>query len=527
VNRSYRVLARLGEGGMAIVYLALIGGSEGFRKLVALKVLREQPGIPLDELRKMFAHEARVSARCHHRNVVQILDVCELEGKPALCMEYLDGQTYRQLKAKAARTEGLPLFEQLRILAEAGHGLHHVHTLRDYNGQPLGLVHCDVSPENIFVTYDGQVKLLDFGIAQAHSERPRAPGFRGKLSYLAPELITGERIDARADVFALGAMLWEAVSVAPFSGGPAVDDATKLRARLAGSEGNIRAIRPDVPESLARIIDRSVALDPEQRFVDAEAFAFALEEYLQWAGAQPSAQSLSRLITPWFERERARLRAMVDPQLQLADRLELEAPPSSVSGVPAASADIAFPVREAQTRPPPAPTFAGAPAFAGASDTIDPGLPAPAARRRLMPVLALSAAGIFVGGLLGWGLARPPKPAPYVQPSSASAGSAAPATAAREPLPAAAAALAGAQPASPADGAVHVTADTTLKQSDLTSPPCITTARTLGEEMRRLATDIVHAESARARRHERRLRRRAAQCAAGRTEKCAPLPDTT
>lgn len=534
------MLARLGQGGMAIVYLALIGGAEGFRKLVALKVLREQDGVELDELRQMFAHEARVSARCHHRNVVQILNVCELDGKPALCMEYLDGQTYRRVKARAARTVGLPLFEQLRILAEAAHGLHHVHTLRDYDGQPLDLVHCDVSPENIFVTYDGQVKLLDFGIAQAHSDGPRAPGFRGKLGYLAPELITGDRIDARADVFALGAMLWEAVSITPFSGGPTIDHATKVRARLAGSEGNIRAVQPDVPEALARIIDCAVALDPERRFADAEAFACALEEYLHDAGAQPSAQSLSKLVVPLFERERAKLQGLIDAQLQGAGRLDHD-PSSEVhaaasrrnTGAPASALDFAFPGHEGPNVPRSATTAAPY-AFAGPTDTVDPASrPAPSSKR-LMPLTLVAVLCIVNGALIGWTFAVHRELAPSGQPQSdapSTMGSAAPvADTPRAPgAPSRAATPAAAAPPAPppAEVAVQVAADDAAKPSSLAAAPCVTTARTLGEEMRRLAADIVHAEARRTRHHERRLRRRAAQCAAGRLEKCAPIADPT
>jgi serine/threonine protein kinase len=524
---------------MATVYLALIGGDRGFRKLVALKVLRDHPGIGLDELREMFAHEARVSARCHHRNIVQIQDVCELDGKPALCMEYLDGQTYRQLKTRAVKAGGLALFEQVRILAEAAHGLHHVHTLTDYDGRPLGLVHCDVSPENVFVTYDGQVKLLDFGIAQAHGDRPRSPGFRGKLSYLAPELIRGDRVDARADVFALGAMLWEAVSVVPFSGGPSVDDLTKLRTRLEGGEANIRGVQPGAPEALATIIDRAVALDPTQRFPDAESFACALEDYLRRAGAQPSAQSLSKQITPMFERERARLRAVVEPQLQLAVRWDREhevssdrREPMQAFGTVQTSSEVAWDgsSQGLQTEAPLSPLPYS---YSSASDTVRP---RSRPRWTSIAVLALAALlGALGGSVLGWNESDsrvPSLPPPATDRGTAGDGR----SQAKAPGAPSAERRAGPGAADSRHGQVHDTGSATDEATGSTPAPslevhssaqglssaaCVTTAETLRDEMRRLASAVVRSQERRVRRHERRARRRAEQCAAGQSEKCS------
>jgi serine/threonine protein kinase len=490
---------------MATVYLAMIGRAGGFRKLVALKVLREQPGLDPHELREAFAREARVSARCHHRNVVQILDVCELDGKPALCMEYLDGQTYRQLRTRAARLGTLPLFEQLRILAEAAHGLHHVHTLRDYEGRPLGLVHCDVSPENVFITYDGQVKLLDFGIAKLYGEQ--APSsVRGKLSYLAPEMIRGATVDARADVFALGAMLWEAVCAIPFAGGPTVDDITKLRNRLTGAEGKIRGIEPSAPEALIEIVDRAIALEPAERFADAEQFAFALEAYLQLIGAQPSAQSLSKLVGPMFVREAAALRATTEPQLQLSERWDREHDGAvharsilrRSDDIPSAPFD--FTQREQTTfEPLPSPTTTD---FASAADTVVPWREHGDRVKRLAPFAAVVLVGILIGALLGLRDDKPPLVANPVSAPAAPPAAVAPAATPRD---------AAVEPAPPARG-------------EAPSPPCVEAPIVAQSEPRRVSDSSRDERRAR-RHHERRVRRRAAQCAAGRTEKCAPLPE--
>jgi serine/threonine protein kinase len=497
---------------MATVYLAMIARAEGFRKLVALKVLRDQPGVDAHQLRHAFAREARVSARCHHRNVVQILDVCELDGKPALCMEFLDGQTYRQLRTRAPKAGTLPLFEQLRILAEAAHGLHHVHTLKDYEGRPLGLVHCDVSPENLFITYDGQVKLLDFGIAKLHGDSV-PPDVRGKLSYLAPELLRGEAIDSRADVFALGAMLWEAICAAPFAGGPTVDDITKLRNRLTGAESNIRGIEPSAPDALIEIVDRSIALEPAQRFANAEAFAFALETYLQLIGAQPSAQSLSKLIIPMFAREAAALRATIEPQLQLSERWDREHDATATHRARAHSiitsaaatdpSDALFDFTlEEQTSFERLPTSTNN-AFASPADTVVPWYDRSDRLKRMLPFAAVVLLGIVAGAVLGL---RDHAPELVANPVTAPAPSVAPAASAAPPA---------AKPDAPAPPCIVTTPIVSAPQPP---PPSVRES-----EPRK---DSDSSEARRARRHyERRLRRRAAQCAAGRIEKCAPIPE--
>jgi eukaryotic-like serine/threonine-protein kinase len=496
---------------MATVYLAMIGRPEGFRKLVALKVLRDQPGLDGRELREAFAREARVSARCHHRSVVQILDVCELDGKPALCMEYLDGQTYRQVRARAAKVGTLPLFEQLRILAEAAHGLHQVHTLKDYEGRPLGLVHCDVSPENLFITYDGQVKLLDFGIAKLHGDALPA-GVRGKLSYLAPELIRGEAIDARADVFALGAMLWEAVCAVPFAGGPTVDDLTKLRNRLLGAEGSIRGIEPSAPEALIEIVDRAIALEPAHRFADAEAFGFALEAYLHLIGAQPSAQSLSRLIAPMFAREAAKLRATIEPQLALSERWDRDHEPALrahsivTRGSPADPPDgpFDFALREPISFEPPTTPTSTTAAFSSPADTVVPWPDNLARIKRLAPVAAIVLLGVLIGSVLGLRERTPSlvaNPASLPQPAKKEAPAARPAVSKPAPAP----------PCVEAPIVREPVREPSVREPLVRAP----------EPRRAIGSD-----SRRERRHyERRVRRRAAQCAGGRLDKCAPIPE--
>jgi serine/threonine-protein kinase len=180
------------------------------------------------------------------------------------------------------------------------------------------VVHRDVSPQNVFVTYAGEVKLLDFGIAKtAGAERLTQVGvIKGKVDYIAPEQVRGEGVDRRADIFSLGAMLWEAITKERFGGGTKVMEVTKFHKRLTGGEPNVRALKPNVPEALASVLDRAVALDPNQRFATAEEFADCIDTFLETLPAQPSEKSLAELLAQTFADQREKLRKRVEHQIQ-------------------------------------------------------------------------------------------------------------------------------------------------------------------------------------------------------------------
>ncbi|RYE83091.1 MAG: serine/threonine protein kinase [Myxococcales bacterium] len=201
---KYRLVAELGHGGMANVFLAASTGPASVTKLLVLKQIRpEMAGDPA--FVEMFLDEARLAARVNHPNVVQTLEVGEASGHYYLAMEFLDGQPLSRIQGREA-AEQLTLSQRLRILVDALGGLHHAHELRHYDGSSLGVVHRDATPQNIFVTYDGQVKVVDFGVAKAatSSGQTSAGVIKGKLSYMAPEQARGEPIDRRADVFSVG-----------------------------------------------------------------------------------------------------------------------------------------------------------------------------------------------------------------------------------------------------------------------------------------------------------------------------------
>ena len=322
---KYRLIASLARGGMARVYLALMAGPADFHKLLVLKVMRGSAlGDSADAVR-MFMNEARLAARIDHPNVVHTYEVGEFEGRPFLAMEYVEGQTYRTLQTRAGG-ERLPLEEELRILAELARGLHGLHELVNFDGEPLQAVHRDVSPQNVLVGYDGKVKLLDFGIAKTcdASHWTQAGVIKGKIDYIAPEQLRGESVDRRADVYALGVMLWEAIAGKRYAGGSSVAEVAKAQARLSGTEPNIRQVDPDVPEPLALLLDRALALLPEDRLSDAASFAEALDAYLQSSGARPTAKSLGAIVSSLFADDRAKLRKVVEAQIEAVRQQNFE-----------------------------------------------------------------------------------------------------------------------------------------------------------------------------------------------------------
>src|SRR5258706_6142533 len=250
VHGKYRLLAELGKGGTANVYLAVAHGPSGFNKLVVLKVLKAELAAEA-EFPRMFLNEARLAARLNHPNVVQTYEVLEGSGSPMIVMEYLEGAPLSRLLSRA-RDDGqpIPLAMHLRIISESLSGLHYSHELRDYDGTPLGVVHRDMTPQNIFVSFSGKISLLDFGIAKLTGSiaETQVGVLKGKLRYMPPEQVLGERVDGRTDIFAVGVMIWEAITGRKMWGG--ASDAVVMHNILNAEIPSARSLRPDVPEAL-------------------------------------------------------------------------------------------------------------------------------------------------------------------------------------------------------------------------------------------------------------------------------------
>jgi hypothetical protein len=266
----------LGMGGAASVYMARLDGPQGFERVVAIKLVHEH--LMADaEFVAMFFDEANLACRLQHPNIVHCYELCREGGALYLAMEYLQGQPLSRVYQRAqAWAQPLPCSLVAWIGARAAEALGYAHELHDDAGQPLHIVHRDVSPDNLFITYDGQVKLLDFGIARAAGRRSHTNlgQLKGKFRYMAPEYATGQEFDGSLDVFALGATLYEAATGVPaFSG----DEQVALRKIVSGELTDPREARPDFPSALWKVLEQALAPRPSDRPHPTIKFARALD----------------------------------------------------------------------------------------------------------------------------------------------------------------------------------------------------------------------------------------------------------
>jgi serine/threonine-protein kinase len=312
---KYRPIAVLGRGGMATVYLAASSGPAGFTKLVVVKELRHELSED-PEFMQMFLDEARLAARLHHPNVVQTYEVTGEGGRHAIVMEYLDGQPLSRLRSKFVELGADGVAYHLRILCDALAGLQYAHDLADFDGTPLHVVHRDVSPHNVFVTYTGETKVVDFGIAKAadSSSQTRVGTIKGKIAYMAPEQATSQPVDRRADVFAVGVMLWEAVAGRRMWKG--LEEVGVMSRLMTGDIPRLSSVKPDAPGALDAICARALAWKPQDRYATADEMRRDLEQYLATLPARPGAREVGELVARMFEEERAKIRAIVDEQLR-------------------------------------------------------------------------------------------------------------------------------------------------------------------------------------------------------------------
>ena len=301
---------------MGDVFLGVAQGPAGFSKLMVIKMLR--PALADDEqFLQMFLDEARLAARLSHPNIVQTTEVGNEDRKFFLAMEYLEGQSLQRMRTRIAKDQPFPLGPHLRILVEACNGLHYAHELVDIDGRPLNIVHRDATPHNIFVTYDGQVKVVDFGIAKAmdSSLETRTGELKGKIAYMPPEQASAQRVDRRADVFAMGVMLWEAVVGRRLWKG--LNEIAIMHQLVSGNIPGPRDIDPSIPEELDAICRRALSTRPEGRHPTAADLANDLEQYLLASGDRTTTRDIARLLSAAFEADRRELREIIDGQLRL------------------------------------------------------------------------------------------------------------------------------------------------------------------------------------------------------------------
>jgi serine/threonine protein kinase len=296
---KYTVLRHLAEGGMAEVYLARTTGIEGFAKEVVIKRLKpelaENPWAT-----EQFLQEARIAATLQHPQIAQVHDVGAVDGSYYLAMEHVHGQDLRVL-LKRARRRGvaIPLEVAVRIVAELCGALHHAHEKCDAAGLPLGLVHRDVSPSNVLISYDGAVKLCDFGIAEVTTRSdPRKRTRAGKLSYMSPEQCRGDKLDRRSDIFVLAIVLYELTTMTRlFQGGGERDVMRRV------VEGRVRPpseVSSGYPPELERIVMKSLSVDPAARHASALEMMLELEAFGRERKLALSSVRLARLMEDLF-----------------------------------------------------------------------------------------------------------------------------------------------------------------------------------------------------------------------------------
>lgn len=315
---KYRILSELGRGGMANVYLALAQGAGGVSKLVVLKALLPELASEPAAL-TMFLDEARLAAQLNHANVVQTYEVGTEGERQVIVMEYLEGQSFAHL-IKRAGLAGHELSQamHLRIIISVLEGLHYAHELCGYDGTPLLLVHRDVSPQNIFVTYGGQVKVLDFGIAKATSSSTHtATGIvKGKISYMAPEQMVADNVDRRADIYSVGCLLWAIATGKKLW--KDMPDVHIMRRVISAEIPSPQSVSPACDDDLNAIVMKALACDPGQRYQTAAELQEALENYCERFTLHVKQKELGLCVSNLFADTRAELKALVERQLSLA-----------------------------------------------------------------------------------------------------------------------------------------------------------------------------------------------------------------
>ena len=319
----YRLCLKVASGGMANVYLACVeepNETAGLRRVVALKVLH--PSLTSDpQFVDMFFDEARVASLIHHPFVCSVLDFGSAEGTYFLAMELLVGESLKKIRRALARRaseidDSKHASYVARVLADACEGLHAAHELCDTSGRPLEVVHRDVAPDNLFVTYDGVVKVVDFGVAKlAHARHKTRTGIiKGKMDYIAPELLRGDRADRRADVWGLGVVLWEMLTLRRLF--HRSTDVATLGAVLGGEVAPPSEVRPGLPKELDVIVLRALARDPGERYASARELGRDLTKFLVGRG-----EGLGNAdIADWMEQIFPGGRAVRQQLMQIASR---------------------------------------------------------------------------------------------------------------------------------------------------------------------------------------------------------------
>jgi serine/threonine-protein kinase len=463
---QYVLVRKLAEGGMAEIFLAKLLGADSFERNVVIKrMLSNLSSLP--DFVEMFRDEARLAARLAHPNIIQIHELGFIDGCYYICMEYLAGEDFSTTLRRAGRKrQYTPIPITLRVLIDAARGLHFAHDFTSETGQPLHIVHRDISPSNLYVTYQGQVKVLDFGIAKAESRlvQTRTGVVKGKYIYMAPEQAQGQEVDRRSDVFSLGVSLYESLTnVRPFA---RENDLAVLNALLQGDFMPPSQLRRDIPPELEAVVLRAMALRPETRYPTAADFADALEHGLKGKVPVASHKELGEYLRGLFGEERFMERTRVPTLSTLTTQSAQESSQPPQHMVFASSGTF--------------PTVSPPPKRLSHTGIVPP-QPGTVQRRPGPWVLGVVGGLLLLasgGGIVAWrGMNRPPEPV-ATAPETPAPTPASPPAAPVEPPPAAVAVAPTEVPTAPAvepppENPAPAAATPTEEQTPLTSktPP--------------------------------------------------------
>jgi serine/threonine-protein kinase len=308
---DFELIERVAAGGMGEVFLARQHTIADVERYLAIK--RMLPELSRDEEAvQMFLDEARLASRLVHQNVVQIFDLGSSDDRYYLAMEFLEGRDMKRIMGRLSSFRWpLPFAFAAKIVSEAAKGLHYAHELVDNEGLNLKVIHRDISPQNIFVTVHGTIKVLDFGIAKARSQlvKTRDGIMKGKVAYIAPERIVGQAGDRRVDIFSLGVVLWElTIGKRLFK---RTGDVKTLMAIVANEVPRPTQMTAEVPEKLEEIILRCLEPNPDERYPTCRDLQDDLETFMASAGYVVTPRRLGHLISMLFEDEPTTIRELV------------------------------------------------------------------------------------------------------------------------------------------------------------------------------------------------------------------------
>ena len=300
---KYELLARLAVGGMAEIFLARRRAADDKAEMVVIK--RVLPHLAEDaRFVAMFRDEARLASRIEHVNACRVLELGSVGDTYFIAMEYLHGVPLSRVLLRSARTsDQLDIRFIAGVMQQSCAGLHHAHELSAPDGRLLDVVHRDVSPPNIFVTTDGQVKLLDFGVAKARgaSQKTRTGTVKGKNAYMSPEQVLGEPVDRRSDLFSLGIVMWESLTASRLF--LRDTDFETFRSITKGDIPDLRKQRPDVPEPLAQVVGRALERDRDKRYATADELGGAITAAMESMAGPADDQEIARFVHAHFSKE--------------------------------------------------------------------------------------------------------------------------------------------------------------------------------------------------------------------------------